>query len=144
LIVERIGVGRQLLRTPRVLQHSYALLIVMVGWVFFRADSISSASSFLRAMFGGGAAEDPEHPFVRYFDRSVASAIVAGVLLSVPIVPAIRTYLARTSERVSPQWKAFFQYVVPSVATLALVLLFFLGAMQMAADSYNPFIYFRF
>jgi hypothetical protein len=33
---------------------------------------------------------------------------------------------------------------VPSAATLALVLLFVLGAMQMAADSYNPFIYFRF
>ena len=36
--------------------HAYTMLVVMIGWVFFRADTLAAAVAFLRAMFGAAAA----------------------------------------------------------------------------------------
>ncbi len=37
LVVERLGYGRRLQTRPAPLRHAYTMLLVMVGWVFFRA-----------------------------------------------------------------------------------------------------------
>ena len=43
--VERLGYGRRLETRPAPLRHAYTMLAVMVGWVFFRADSMGQASA---------------------------------------------------------------------------------------------------
>ena len=40
LIIERVGLARWLRASSRVLRHGYALLVVMIGWVFFNAHTI--------------------------------------------------------------------------------------------------------
>ena len=50
LVVERILQVEKFLRF-RLIQTAYALLVVMVGWVFFRAENLSSALGYLNRMF---------------------------------------------------------------------------------------------
>src|SRR4029079_13106526 len=50
MVFERVGLHAALSRLPRLLGHLYALLVVMVGWVFFRADSLGAALGVLCAM----------------------------------------------------------------------------------------------
>src|SRR6185436_2150738 len=45
------AVGSGPLRWP-VWAHIYTMLVVMIGWVFFRADTLTEAVAFLRAMAG--------------------------------------------------------------------------------------------
>ncbi len=47
LIVERLGWGRLLAKLPSIVQVIYAFVVVSIGWVFFRADSLSSAFTIL-------------------------------------------------------------------------------------------------
>jgi alginate O-acetyltransferase complex protein AlgI len=139
LVVERVGLSAVLARTPRPVRHLYALLVVMVGWVFFRADSLSAATGVLRAMVGLGPALATPYGVTWYLTPEVALAMAAGALGAVPIWPALGAWLARPSPhgpRLGP-W--------PSAITCAALAAVFAGcAMLIAAHTYNPFIYFRF
>jgi alginate O-acetyltransferase complex protein AlgI len=139
LILERGPAGRLLDRTPRLVQHAYALLVVLVGWVFFRADSWTQAKTMLRAMVGLGAAKSAEFHVDLYADRLVLLAMVAGVVAATPHIPAVRRYLATARER-APGRLLVGEYA----GLLAVVTLFVLAAARLAAGTYNPFIYFRF
>ena len=53
IILERLFLGRWLAKWPRMLRHIYAVIAVLVSWVFFACDSMEQAGRFLQAMFGG-------------------------------------------------------------------------------------------
>jgi len=52
LVVERIGLKSWLERRHAVVRHAYVMLTVMVGWVFFRAENLPRALSYLATMWG--------------------------------------------------------------------------------------------
>ncbi len=55
LVLERLG-GKALLdKLPRPLAWSYTLLVVLVGWVFFRIEDFGEASNYVALMFGSGS-----------------------------------------------------------------------------------------
>ena len=52
LVIERMGLARVMGSWPQLLRHLYLLLVVMVGWVFFRANTLPDAVGMLKAMAG--------------------------------------------------------------------------------------------
>ena len=50
LVIERLGLETALRKTPAPIQHAYALLAVVFGWVLFRADSFEQAIGVLTRM----------------------------------------------------------------------------------------------
>lgn len=46
--LEKLFLGKLLQRLPRVFRHIYLLLIVLIGWVFFRVDNIIQGISFIK------------------------------------------------------------------------------------------------
>ncbi|NJL72210.1 MAG: autotransporter domain-containing protein, partial [Candidatus Competibacteraceae bacterium] len=52
LVLERTRFGGWMDRAPRVARHAYVLLAVMVGWVFFRVETLDQAWAYLGAMAG--------------------------------------------------------------------------------------------
>lgn len=54
LSFEKLVWGKTLARLPGIVRHAYALLAVLLGWIFFRSSSLSYAFSFLRALFVPG------------------------------------------------------------------------------------------
>ena len=63
--------------------------------------------------------------------------MLAGIVGSMPIVPALRA----RAERAVDSWRGW----APELAgTVALVAVFLAALLQVAARTYNPFIYFRF
>jgi alginate O-acetyltransferase complex protein AlgI len=137
LVVERLGAGRWLERLWAPARHAYAMLAVMVGWVFFRAESLHQAAGYLAAMSGFAAGSGLEQHVGLQLNTVVALALAAGVTGSAPVLPR----LGRWSEGIS----ALNLRLVVEVGRIAgLVLLLVASAMLMAAGTYNPFIYFRF
>ena len=52
LSIERIGVVHRLLTSlPRFVRTAYVMLIVLIGWVFFRQESLDLAFQMLWRMF---------------------------------------------------------------------------------------------
>ncbi len=134
LVIERAGFGRAIDRAPRAIRSGYTLLVVMVGWVLFRADSFSQASAYLAALCGFGAPHRMGIPTHRLLHIDVLLAMVAGVALAGPRVARWGTWL---DERLS-----LGPYRVAGI--MALMMLLFAAAISLASGTYNPFIYFRF
>src|SRR5512145_47002 len=55
LAAERVGLASAVARLWRPLRHAYLLVVVMIGWVFFRADTLSAALEYLRSLAGAPA-----------------------------------------------------------------------------------------
>ncbi len=53
--LEKFVWGRALSRLPVVVQHLYALVILLIGWVFFFSDSLANAVHYLGTMFGAAS-----------------------------------------------------------------------------------------
>ena len=113
--------------------HVYTLLVVMIGWVFFRAETLPGAIAFFRAMAGLTDAAPTVYTVAWYLTPELWLALLAGAIGSAPWVPALA---ARIDDGKS--WS------VPLLNTAALMALLVLSIMSMAARTYNPFIYFRF
>ena len=94
------GAGTHALRrlwqgqTPRPATHVYTLLVVMFGWVLFRADTLSHALLFFKTMFHFNAADLANHPLGRYVSRRVLCAIALGVVFAAPTWPWFKSWLA--------------------------------------------------
>jgi len=106
--------------------------VVLVGWVFFRAETLPAAIGYLLAMSGirsaGATAVQP----IYYLTREVQMALIIGAVLALRPFQSQMSRLALSAAAVrAPQ-------VIVQLAVLALALLY------VAAGTYNPFIYFRF
>jgi alginate O-acetyltransferase complex protein AlgI len=143
LVLERMKLGRWLDTAWAPLRHGYALGVVMVGWVFFRAKTFEQAASFLTAMAGLGAGTGIEYTPAVYLHADVVLALLAGAIGSAPVLGwmqrigpgALAAGLRRP--RLTSAMEAVFAGA--SVAVYALLLL--ASVILLAAGSYNPFIY---
>jgi alginate O-acetyltransferase complex protein AlgI len=105
----------------------------MVGWVFFRADTLSHAAAYLGAMAGVQPATVTPFGVGWFLTPEVLLALGVGTVGSAPIVPALTRFAGPAPIR--PTGVA---------ATAALVLVLAASILQIAGRSYDPFIYFRF
>lgn len=114
---------------PSLLSHGYTLLLVIVGWVLFRADTLSSALNYLGAMFGIRCSGLTDELFFHLLSNC-RIILPAAILLCMPIYPGIRRKLVGTSG-----------IIFDSAAAM---IIFFLSVISCTASTYNPFIYFNF
>ncbi len=140
LMLERTRVGKFIESAPRPLRHLYALLVVGLGWVFFRSESLSQSMTFFRAMAGWGSPVPSWMSVGTLMDNEVLMALVLGLVCSVPILPTLRTLWPG---RPAPHGPAFGS--VASVGYgLFLGTVFLLACMALAGGTLKSFIYFRF
>ena len=140
LVLERAGLAALLRRAGAFARHAYVLLVVMTAWVFFRADTLPQALAFLRAMAGLGEARPTPYAVGWYLTPELGLALLAGVVGAMPVMPA----LAAWRGRLAAAGRGLPAAALDWSATAALLLLLVLSATQVAARTYNPFIYFRF
>lgn len=132
--LERIFAPKLKFKFPAVVKHLYALLVVMVGWVFFRAETLPQALEFLKAMAGFTKANPTFYHSLLYFDAQLAFFLVVAAIACLPI----RKWAVQVIDRL-PQIS-----VTPLARGAYIAILFVLSLSEIAAATYNPFIYFRF
>jgi alginate O-acetyltransferase complex protein AlgI len=113
-------------KLPIILGNIYALLVIMIGWVFFRASSLEYAFGYIGSMFGFGA-DNAVYSVSAYINLLLIVVIVAGVIGSLPVVPL----LSKLSNRKG------YAFVMVSI----LLGLFALSLMEVASGFYKPFLY---
>jgi alginate O-acetyltransferase complex protein AlgI len=111
------------------------LLLVMVGWVMFRAPSVPEALRLYRGMLGlnGVGLSD-----------TLAWQVRGSVLLTM-LLAVLLVYLAPWwGQQVGDVSRHLRRPALATSATLLLLPLFVLAVMKLAAQSYTPFLYFQF
>ncbi len=114
------------------LRHGLTLLVVVIGWVFFRADGLEAALQYLGVMFGLAQPQNVGFTVGYYVDMKVVGAMVIAGLVSAPLTKLKWVEAAARH----PAWK-----VASMVMTL---LLLFVCIVFVMASTYNTFIYFQF
>ncbi len=144
LVIERLGQGRWLAVLPRPLRHLYTLLVVMIGWVLFRAESMTYALGYVKALFGLGGvlATSVIHPVEQYLTPERMLILAVAAVGSAPLLPRLGRWLDRP--RGQAPLPAGARATIDALRVVALLVVFLLSAAQVAAGTYNPFIYFRF
>jgi len=144
LVIERLKISDKLKTCWPPLQHVYVLLVVIVGWVFFRIEGFKEALYYLAAMVGYSEATGSQYTLGIYLNAEILIAFLAGVIGSLPVMPLIR----KSMENQSIPSGSGVQIVSSRAIQLAHLVLpmFILAAslLNLAAGTYNPFIYFRF
>lgn len=132
LVVERMGLGKILEKNRfRLLNHLYTVFIVVVGWVFFRADTLVDAKVILHQMFIWNKGL---YPVALFLNKKVIFLAVMGVMFSGIIqsaFPGLREHLYEKDE-------------INNADILIMIILIFICTMYLVSSTYNPFIYFRF
>ena len=117
-------------KLPNLLRHGYVLLLTVLGFVLFNAESVSQAGSDLAALFGFGGlpAVTPE---TLYYLRSYALVFVLGIVGSTPLVKQAACRVSETKAG-------------PVLELLAMAGLLLVCTGYLVDGSFSPFLYFRF
>ena len=120
----------------RFIARIYTLFIVLVGFTLFRSDSMTQALSYLGVLFTGGTDTAAQLAgILTHLTPWFICILLIACVTSFPIFPAVQRTLggSQTGARI---------YTGAAYAVSFLLLM--LCILSLAADTYNPFIYFRF
>ena len=83
LTAEKLWYGRALAKT-RVFKHIYVLLLVVVSFVLFDANSVGEAAAAIGGLFGAAGVSAID-PISRYYLRSFAVVFLIGIVGATPL-----------------------------------------------------------
>jgi len=125
--IERIPMIKNVLAgLPAIAQHIYTLLVVFIGWIFFRAETFAQGFAMTKNLFvpqeSGIALFDVVQPYYMVW-------MVIAIVLSIPY-PRIKKFL-------SDDKRMLLRYV-------GIIVLLLIVIVKVSSQQYSPFIYFRF
>ncbi len=118
-------------KTGKIFSWIYTMLFVILGWVIFRADTLSEAFKYIGNMFGIESAGLVTAIDVRDLINTWIYTLCA-VLFSMPIANAFKGKID------------FDKWGWQVVKCIVVVLLFVFSVASVTSSSHNPFIYFNF
>ncbi len=144
LILERARFGRLLNGLHPVARHGYVVFVVLVGWVFFRAETMGHAARFLGAMAGLGPGAGMSYNIHQFLHVKLILVLVCGVVGSTPIAYSLLTAVESIVARGRGRSRTAFLLCWRAGELSFIVVVLLYSSMFMAVDTHNPFIYFRF
>jgi alginate O-acetyltransferase complex protein AlgI len=136
LLGERFVWGDKLDRAPGVLRHGYTMLLVIMGWVLFRADTLGYALGMVGVMCGGAASLWDGRTI--YYLKEYGWALALGLAAALPWKLKAEALMARHKDSPLAGFAASWGAYGLALGLLAL------SYLQLLSSAFNPFIYFRF
>jgi alginate O-acetyltransferase complex protein AlgI len=143
LALESWKLSKLLKKAWQPLSHAYLLLVIMLGWVFFRSATLSGALAYLQAMAGFGSGTGLNYHPALYFNPELLAALTISIIGSMPIAGWSLAWLDRQtgSPAAGAATRAAASYALQTVFVTAVLLL---SLLSVAGSTYKPFIYNRF
>lgn len=130
LIIEKLFLKKYLEKSPKAIQHLYVIIIVLISFVLFNAETFTMAFSDLKIMFGAAG-------LPLYTADTLYNLRSYGVLLIMAFIGA--TPIARNLCRKIEHTK--ISAVLEPIMVLAILIV---STAYLVDGSFNPFLYFRF
>jgi len=139
LTCEHAGFSKVLKKLWLPLQHLYVLLLVVFGWVFFRADTLGQAFEYIKIMFDFSNVNIKPEILYSFFTHEALLVFVIAIICSTPIYVLCRRVFLQNIEAYN--YKAIFLIIFRLFVLFGLLML---CIVKTSSSTYNPFIYFRF
>ena len=129
LVIERISRTNNFSKKlPRGIKVFLTFNIILIAWVFFRAENISTAWNYLSKMFGTGETGQAAGILLGQVTRPMACFMIIISLLAIFVMPNTGQCLKKLT----------------SLKVIAGLLLLVFSVSVMFAQDFNPFLYFQF
>jgi alginate O-acetyltransferase complex protein AlgI len=140
LTLERLFFKKLLDKLPRPVSVVWTFAMIVFGCVFFKADSLATAGTFLHKML----LPDLTLPVAYYEDlglvlgpKFVFLMVVGAVFSFFALVPGVEKWQERSLELKGPSW----QIICWAIAALVILIL---SVSDLATMGFQPFIYYMF
>lgn len=122
--------------THKIMMRIYTMLVVMFGWVVFRAVDLYQAYLYFMNLFAlnsnGIFSEE-----ALFLVNEYAVVIIIGIIFCIPTAPRIGVWVEK-------QCKPLVQIILQWGYIVGLCMLFIISLSYIIRSGYNPFIYFNF
>ncbi len=123
-------------KLPKWITYITTMLVVCIGFVFFRATSLEQGFDIVETMFMGWThVVQTQYEVLNYLNPIFILTFVFGLLASVPYWHRFRNYCLATQKR---------QKIANTLSYVGTFTLLVINVLSLAGGMYNPFIYFRF
>jgi len=134
LIIERLFKAREVKNKNFVpLRYAMTMLIVVIGWVFFRSPGLRYALRYIGVMFGLIRSENVGFTPWYFFSPKIIIMLCLAAVASTPVANRLSGFLKINTSVIREQ-----------IISCMILVLLFVCIVFVTASSYNPFIYFRF
>jgi len=136
LMGEKFLWGKALDKLPAAIRHVYALILIVIGWVMFRAASLHQVITMLTAMFGyapGGVWSGEAYYYLRQFRWEL--------LIAIPAALPVKNWLTGWFEKQESRLTTVALDLGPKL--LGFVLLGW-SVVRLLSSTFRSFLYFQF
>lgn len=121
------------IKVPKFISYLTTMLIVLIGWTIFRADTLNQGLYFLKTMFlGWNQIGDADLVLLNLVNPYILFVFLLGAVFSLPIKIWSEKIISYNNQIMIGS-----SYII-AVAMLVICIL------SLSSGTYNPFIYFRF
>lgn len=129
LVLERVGLEK-LLQKYKMLANLWTILIVMLGWVFFRASNLEDALKYIGRLFSFSLNVGDSNYNLYFISSPVLYlGLILGIFIANGHVGNFFQKLRTNRQNLSYLW---------------IIILLVLSIVRLSSSTFNPFIYFRF
>jgi len=144
ILVERTRVTDYRRKLWLPLQVIIFMLMFMFGMVIFCNPTLSAAWYYFLVMIGLAGEAGSTQFAASYLNSKVLTEMSVGVILAIPVYPALGELRQNILDKLAGPRKYFFNLSV-HVSKLSITIgLVYFTCISLASGVYNPFIYFRF
>jgi alginate O-acetyltransferase complex protein AlgI len=143
MLLERIGLDKILEKMWAPFANLYTVLVVMLAWVLFRADSLTYALDYWMALFRFKTNLVQTECFLGYMNIDFYIALTLAILGSWGFFDFLKSQVAKILNSpliISKLFSYSFQFI--SILVYGFILI--LCSAYLLSGTYNPFIYYRF
>ena len=133
LILEKFILKKYFSNVPKFIKGIYTLFLVMISFVIFQGDSLSSAFNIIKGLFGLNG-ELFITNVTLYYLKGYVLFIVLGVISSTNYVKNLVIKISNGKGK----------KIINILEPIYLLILLIIVTMYLIDSSYNPFLYFRF
>ena len=135
-IIERLFLGKLLEKNPyKIVNWLYTMAAVMLGWIYFRSDTIFSANDYVRQLFNFTTFNNK---IFEYLSITAFAVIIFGIFFS--------GFVQRPCKKLLEKIHSIpgLSYPVLTVDYALQLVIIILSVGKLIGGTYNAFIYFQF
>ena len=132
LLLEKFFLREKLEKLPKPISHTYTLLVVLIGWVFFMSPTITSAFSTLGKMIGIGATTFANNQ-AKFMLKTYFILFVLAILLCTKVYDRIQIFVYN-QYKMKAVYTTWTIYIILLIACIAFIV----------GGTYHSFLYFAF
>ena len=135
LIIEKFVLNKWLKNLPSFIQHAYALILIVIGWMIFSSCDMATPIEYALSMIGVNSVLVNEKAL--FFLSEYGTILVIGMILSTPIYPTLKKKFNELENKTVSN-------IITILMVIIFVILLIVTVSYLVSDTFNPFLYFRF